>query len=294
MSSPTPTGRPLQTPLTAIFPLKSAFASARLLRLLPTLQGGLRQALADLTQTHFFRCVLINDGSELAMIATFDGTTDGFLDGLVERAGTLLDQIMEFVCPPSPVPVAMRRSEFKRYVLARSAPAPFWYTATPQLSAPQVRIKAQSAGIDPGDSLTSPEQNTLCAILNVRSCDDAVQLRGLMQAQAPLVLRAFADVGTVHFARFLFLRNETQFAIITAFDGTFEKYSHDFVEKLGPIFDALLIHVVGGDASLIPVQQHFPAFHQIIVDSNYAPPTIWYSAYPRLSVQNKFVLQTPP
>jgi hypothetical protein len=287
MNSPTTPTAPLQTPLTAIFPVKSPRASAQLLRLLPTLQGRLRQAVAALPQTHFFRCMLINEGSELAMMATYDGSTDEFLDGLLNRAGTILDQLLEFACPPAPLPVTMRRGEFKRYVLAVNAPAPFWYSATPQLSVSAIRDKSKAAGRDSGDPVTDPSQNTLCAILNVKSPADAVQLRGLMLARTPQVLQAFADVGTVHFARFLFLRNETQFAIITAFDGTFEKYSHDFVEKLGQIFDALLAHVVGGDASLIPVQQHFDAFHKIIVDSNYAPPTIWYSAYPRLSVQNK-------
>jgi len=286
----TPANRPPQTPLTLILPLKSPEAAAQLLRLLPTLQADMRAALATIPQAHFFRCVIMNGGSELGMIATCDGDLDSFLDALLDKAGTLLDQILAGVCPPAPLPVALRRAEFKQYVKAYNAPAPFWYAAAPSLTAEQARKKAVDKGLAPGDPRTDPKQNTLCAVLNVRAPENAVQLRAQMLGLQAKILQAFEFVGTVHFARFLFLRNETQFAIVTAFDGPFEDYARDFVNKIGEIFDALLSHVVGGDASLIPVKEHFEAFHKIIVASNYAPPLLWYSAYPGLSVQNKRAL----
>jgi hypothetical protein len=285
-----PSGRPPQTPLTLVVPLKSPEAAAHLLRLLPAVQGEMRAALAGIPQAHFLRCVIINGGTELAMIATCDGDLDAFLDALLDRASTLLDRILEFVCPPAPLPVGLRRAEFKQYVKAHNAPAPFWYAAAAPLTAVQVRSRAEDQGLTPGDPTTDPKQNTLCAVLNVRAPENAVALRAQMTALRDKILQAFEFVGTVHFARFLFLRNETQFAIVTVFDGPFEDYARDFVNKIGEIFDALLQHVVGGDASLIPVREHFEAFHQIIVNSNYAPPQLWYSAYPGLTVQNKRTL----
>src|SRR5437868_5908730 len=107
----------LQTPLTVVLPLKPG-SSTELVQLLPSLQDDLRKSLAGLAQTHFFRCLLIHGGSELAMIATFDGATDAFLDGLVRGAGTILEQILRFVEPPAPLPIATRLAEFKRYVSA--------------------------------------------------------------------------------------------------------------------------------------------------------------------------------
>jgi len=183
-------------------------------------------------------------------------------------------------------------SEFKRYVIAHNAPSAFWFCDVPSMSAVAMRKAAEAASIPPGDQASQPTQNTLCAILNVKPGKDAAQLRELMLKTTSEVLKAFSTVGTVHFARFLFLNNETKFAIVTAFDGSFDDYSRDFVDVLGHVFDGLLIHVEGGDSSLIPVKEHFDAFHQIIVDSNFAPPSVWYSAYPQLSVQNKRSLKS--
>lgn len=277
---------PNQTPLTFVVPVRSPEAASALLRLMPALEAETRKSMTRLPEVHFFRCVLINGGTELAIIATVDGELDPFLDKLIAEAGTLLDCMLEFTTPPVPLPVSLRRTEFKRYVRAHNAPAPFWYGEAAKITATELRIRAETAAIPPGDPTSKPLQNTLCAILDVRSIKDAVQLRQLILSTSPRVLAAFDSVGTVHFARFLFLNNETKFAIITAFDGTFEAYSRDFVDRLGPVFDALLPHVEGGDSNLIPVKEHFDAFHRIIVDSNFSPPSIWYSAYPSLSVQN--------
>jgi len=276
-----------QTPLTLIVPIRSSEAAAALLRLLASLEPEVRAAMQRIPEVHFFRCVVINGGTELAIIATADGNMDAFLDKLLDQASALLDRILEFAAWPVPLPVSLRRSEFKRFVHAHNAPSAFWFCDVPSISAMAMRKAAEAAGIPPGDPTSNPAQNTLCAILDVKPGDDAAQLRELMLKTSPAVLKAFASVGTVHFARFLFLNNETKFAIVTAFDGSFEDYSRDFVDVLGHVFDGLLIHVEGGDSSLIPVKEHFNAFHQIIVNSNFAPPNVWYSAYPQLSVQNK-------
>jgi hypothetical protein len=276
-----------------LIPLKSPQDASKLLRLLPTLELQFRQALSTLPEVHYFRCVLVTGGSDLALIATIDGAVDDFLDDFITAAGTLIDQLLEFASPPVPLPVSLRRADFKQYVKEHNAPAPFWYSATPPSTAAQLLASAKTAGMDGGDPLSAPTQNTLCAIFEVLSPNDAAQLRGLMMQAAPQVLQAFSAVGTVHFARFLFLKNETQFGIITVFDGTFEKYSRDFVNILGQVFDALLAHVVGGDSSLIPVKDHFDQFHKIVASSNYAPPSIWYCAYPKLTTPNVQTLGTP-
>lgn len=84
---------------------------------------------------------------------------------------------------------------------------------------------------------------------------------------------ALTAVGTVHYARILLLDRSTPnlqpnpadpsedyvLAIITEYDGSFDKYISDFVAQVGQIFDALLEFVVGG-AALIPVVNNQAAF----------------------------------
>ncbi len=278
--------RPDQTPITLLLPLRSAEAATTLQRLLPSLQDAFGVALAKIPTVHFFRCVVIDGGGELAMIATVDGTCDDFIDALLANAGLVVDQILEFVNWPVPIPASVRRGEFKRYVQRYNVSAPFWFSASPKAKATEILAKAKAAGMDSGDPARLPEQNTLCLVLNVLSPVHAKTLGELMVSTALDVLKAFADIDTVHFARFLFLHNQMQFAIITVFDGPFINYSQDFTTHLGHVFDALLPHVEGGDSSMIPVQQHFTQFHALMVSANFAPPGIWYSAYPKLTVPN--------
>lgn len=87
---------------------------------------------------------------------------------------------------------------------------------------------------------------------------------------------ALNAIGTVHYARTLLFDTSSPnlqptgganatyaLAIITEFDGDFDKYIADFVTKVGPIFDALLQFVVGGPA-VIPVANNVAAFGAFI------------------------------
>lgn len=111
---------------------------------------------------------------------------------------------------------------------------------------------------------------------------------------------ALASIGTVHFARFLFLdRSQPNLiplmadidkpsdtlviAVITEYDGSFSAYISDFVAQLGETFDAMLVNVVGG-AAVIPVQNNVQAFEAFIAAndaSQHIPNSTLYSAYPQ-------------
>lgn len=95
---------------------------------------------------------------------------------------------------------------------------------------------------------------------------------------------ALAGVGTIHFARFVFLDNNTKVAIITTYDGNFADYIADFVAVLSTFFDAILPLIVGG-AAVVPVAKNEQAFADFVM-TNDNPPISWYSAYPTLTVQN--------
>ncbi len=115
----------------------------------------------------------------------------------------------------------------------------------------------------------------------------------------PQLDAALKSIGTVHYARTLFLDASTPnlqpgtnpsdsylIAIITEFDGSFDKYIQDFVSQVGKVFDAMLQFVVGGPA-IIPVADNVAAFEAFITlndASQHAPNTALFQAY-TLTVQ---------
>src|SRR5919107_4785095 len=91
------------------------------------------------------------------------------------------------------------------------------------------------------------------------------------------VVAALDKLGTVHFARFVFL-GEDQLAVITAYDGDFDTYINDFIDEIGDVFNALLEHV---DATLVPVQSHRAAFLKFVRNHDLRCVGPFYSAYPQ-------------
>jgi hypothetical protein len=78
------------------------------------------------------------------------------------------------------------------------------------------------------------------------------------------VVAALDKLGTVHFARFVFLGDD-QLAVITTYDGDFDTYINDFIDEIGDVFNALLEHV---DRTLVPVQSHRTEFLKPIAPSS--------------------------
>jgi hypothetical protein len=93
-----------------------------------------------------------------------------------------------------------------------------------------------------------------------------------------LVQAALRDLGNVHFAQFVFLDNDTRLAVLTIFDGGFDEYIQSFVERIGPIFNAILAHIDGGDA-VIPVEMHSDEFLAFI-QAHHEEGLGVFSAYP--------------
>ncbi len=102
------------------------------------------------------------------------------------------------------------------------------------------------------------------------------RLQALPREQNP-VITALDAIGTVHFARFVFLDDE-RLAVITTNDGDFARYLLDFVDHLGPLFDMLLRHMV--DPPPLPVQQHPEEFLAYVNRHDLGCVGTFYSAYP--------------
>jgi hypothetical protein len=134
----------------------------------------------------------------------------------------------------------------------------------------------------------APVQNPLTLVMTVKPEDREVlraKVHGL-QALPPEknpVTTALEEIGTVHFARFVFI-DEDRLAVITTYDGDFERYIMDFVDYIGPVFDDLLQHMV--DAPELPVEQHRQEFLAYVRKNDLTCVPPFYSAYPTRTVQD--------
>ena len=91
------------------------------------------------------------------------------------------------------------------------------------------------------------------------------------------VTTALDTLKTVHCARFVFIDDE-RLAVITTYDGDFERYIMDFVDHIGPVFDMLLRHMA--DPPPLPVQQHPEDFLAYVRRHDLGCVGPFYSAYP--------------
>jgi hypothetical protein len=134
----------------------------------------------------------------------------------------------------------------------------------------------------------------LTLLLPVIPGTDLTKLTGTLGQSNSLLDEALTSIGTVHYARILLLdasaanlqpsgtpSDSYVIAVITEYDGSFTAYIGDFVAKVGPIFDALLQFVVGGQA-LIPVANNPAGFADFVAlndASQHAPNVNLFQAY---------------
>ena len=134
-------------------------------------------------------------------------------------------------------------------------------------------------------------QNTLCLVTTLKSPADYDALEAILPIVKGQVDNAFAQLKTVHFARVVFLDDNTKVAVITEFDGDFDKYVQDFAQALGPVFDTLFSHTVESPPLPVEDPQNTPAFVEFSKKYNITP-SYFYSSYPDLTVINILNLQS--
>ena len=136
------------------------------------------------------------------------------------------------------------------------------------------------------ESTTTPPsaQNALNLICKIKSPADQKQLEALLHQHAMDNAKILNAVGTVHFARFLFLDNHTQLALFTEYDGRLETYVMDFVKVASPLFNMLLQHVAAPPP--LPVEAHPQDFLAWVKKHDLPSVVPLYSAYPTLTVQD--------
>jgi hypothetical protein len=154
--------------------------------------------------------------------------------------------------------------------------------------------------------MAQPPTNPLSLFMPVIPGADLAKIAAALATAQGDLDAALNSVGTVHFARFLFLDTSKAnlqpdlnpastsqgpfiIGVVTEYDGDFDAYIQDFVNKVGPIFDLLLGFVVGG-AALVPVANNVQDFTNFIAlndASQHAPNQGLYQAYPQTVQQIK-------
>ena len=124
--------------------------------------------------------------------------------------------------------------------------------------------------------------------MTIKSSEGFKVLSALLQQiqSAPLdknpIWAALDKLKTVHFARFVFMENNTKLAVITTYDGTFEAYINEFIDEIGDVFNGLLAHM--SDAPPLPVQRNRQAFLDYVRKNDLRAIEPFYSAYPTMTV----------
>jgi hypothetical protein len=131
-------------------------------------------------------------------------------------------------------------------------------------------------------------QSALTLVMPIKSPEAYQQLyqtlthfQSLPPDQNPLTV-ALNATHLVHFARFIFLENNTKLAVITSFDGSMEAYINAFIDHVGGVFDVLLAAMA--DAPPLPVEKFRAEFLQYVNAHDLPIVQPFYSAYPSLSV----------
>jgi hypothetical protein len=131
-------------------------------------------------------------------------------------------------------------------------------------------------------------QSPLTLIMRIKSPEASAQLEALLhriQSAPPgknPVWNALDRLLTVHFARFVFMENNTRLAVITTYDGSFDDYINHFIDAIGDVFNAILQFMDG--APPLPIQQNRQAFLDYVRANDLRALEPFYSAYPTATV----------
>ncbi len=128
IAAPTPAPIPpavpkaVQNPLTLIMTIKSPQDFEQLNGMLHQLQSAppdknpIGVALNRLANVHFARFVFMNKNTQLAVITTYDGDFDVYINDFVDVIGDVFNALLQHMSDAPPLPVQQHRNEFLKYV----------------------------------------------------------------------------------------------------------------------------------------------------------------------------------
>lgn len=122
--TPAPPPAPVQNPLTLVMTIKSPEDAAALVAMLnqiqaaPPAQNPIWAALTKLNIVHFARFVFLEHNTKLAVITTYDGNFEDYINDFIEEIGNVFNALLAHMAGAPPLPVQQYRKEFLDYVRA--------------------------------------------------------------------------------------------------------------------------------------------------------------------------------
>ncbi len=142
---------PVQNPLTLVMTVRSPADRRTLQEKLEALQSLPREknpiiaALDAIATVHFARFVFLDD-IRLAVITTYDGDFDAYINEFVDHIGEVFDDLLQHVDGAPPLPVQRHRAEFLDYVRRNDLRClPPFYSAYPRHTVLDVLAAATSS-----------------------------------------------------------------------------------------------------------------------------------------------------
>jgi hypothetical protein len=124
-------------------------------------------------------------------------------------------------------------------------------------------------------------QNALNLALKLKNRAQMPALLTAINDNKEQVHVALSSLHYVHFARFLPTPDFSTLQVVTAYDGDLKSYLMDFVNVLGPIFNAILDFIE--DAPSLPVEKYPMEFIDFVGSNNVPSGGVW-AAYPEMTV----------
>ncbi|MQA30190.1 MAG: hypothetical protein GEU82_10170 [Luteitalea sp.] len=112
----------MQNPLTLIMSIKSPADYTQLAALLQKIQSAppdrnpIWLALTKLNTVHFARFVFLESNTKLAVITTYDGSFDAYINEFVDEIGEVFNALLAHMSDAPPLPVQQNRQAFLDYV----------------------------------------------------------------------------------------------------------------------------------------------------------------------------------
>jgi hypothetical protein len=267
----------VQSHLTIAFPIKSPADAKALADTLPPLMPGLANAADAMGTVHYSRFVVLSEKT-LLFLADFDGELEKLLGGLAKHSGPVFDEVFQHVDGPPLTPVAGNVEAFVNWTMGHLLSPVAVYTSYPTGTVQDIKARAAAAGIT-----GASEQLPFLVILTLKGKVAELALEQVVFRVAAKTLIEGSDaIGTLHFLHFVPLEDR-KLGFFTVYDGPFDKYIQDFVEKLGPVFDLLFKFVI--DPPPTPSAKNADALIKWVAAHD-LPPIGLYKAYPGLTVQD--------
>lgn len=128
---------------------------------------------------------------------------------------------------------------------------PYWAWREPKAKLPG----GPRMAVQPGDNLQ--RMMNLVMPLKDKSPIGRAKATLVMGQSLDTLYAGLENVGTIHFARFIIIENNL--CMMSVYDGDFSSYVRDFIVSIGNVFDAVLVHVEGGEM-VVPTKQNVEKF----------------------------------